>query len=59
MYSAGSPASSMVIERGIITPSTKQRLEELEAERAHLQTSPAEAPLPASTPTFPAFVAIW
>jgi site-specific DNA recombinase len=38
------------IERGIITPSTKQRLEELEAEKAHLQASPAEAPMPALHP---------
>jgi hypothetical protein len=38
------------IERGIITPSTKQRLEELEVERANLQASQGEAPLPALHP---------
>jgi DNA invertase Pin-like site-specific DNA recombinase len=38
------------IERGIITPTTKQRLEELEAEKASLEVFPVEAPLPAIHP---------
>ena len=38
------------IERGIITPTTKQRLEELEAEKASLEALPVEAPLPAIHP---------
>jgi site-specific DNA recombinase len=38
------------IERGIITPTTKQRLEELEAEKAELERAPVEASLPAIHP---------
>jgi site-specific DNA recombinase len=38
------------IEHGIITSTTKQRLEELEAERARLEVLPMEAPLPAIHP---------
>ncbi|MGE3701985.1 MAG: LamB/YcsF family protein, partial [Hyphomicrobiaceae bacterium] len=38
------------IERGIITPTTKQRLEALEAEKAKLEHSPVEAPPPAIHP---------
>jgi site-specific DNA recombinase len=38
------------IERGIITPTTKQRLEELEAEKARLETLPVEVALPAIHP---------
>ena len=38
------------IERGIITPTTKQRLEALEAEKAELERAPVEAPLPAIHP---------
>ena len=38
------------IERGIITPTTKQRLEELEAEKARLEALPVEAALPAIHP---------
>ena len=38
------------IERGIVTPTTKQRLEELEAEKARLEALPVEAALPAIHP---------
>ena len=38
------------IERGIITPTTKERLEALEAEKAQLESAPAEAPLPSIHP---------
>jgi len=38
------------IERGIITPTTKQRLEELEAEKASLEALPVEAALPTVHP---------
>jgi site-specific DNA recombinase len=38
------------IERGIITPSTKERLEMLEAEKAELERTPIDAPLPAIHP---------
>lgn len=38
------------IERGIITPTTKERLETLEAEKAQLERAPAEAPLPSIHP---------
>ena len=38
------------LERGIITPTTKQRLEVLEAEKANLEHTPVEAPLPAIHP---------
>jgi hypothetical protein len=38
------------IERGIITLTTKVRLETLEAEKAALERMPVEAPLPAIHP---------
>ena len=38
------------IERGIITPTTKARLETLEPERGQLESAPVEAPLPAIHP---------
>ena len=41
------------IERGIITPTTKERLEALEAEKAQLESAPAEAPRRQSIQTWP------
>jgi hypothetical protein len=38
------------LERGLNTPTTKQRLEALEAEKANLEHMPVEAPLPAIHP---------
>lgn len=38
------------IEQGILTPTTKERLEALEAEKAELENAPAEAPLPSIHP---------
>jgi hypothetical protein len=38
------------IERGIITPTTKERLEALEAEKASLERAPVDAALPAIHP---------
>jgi DNA invertase Pin-like site-specific DNA recombinase len=38
------------IERGIITPTTKARLEALEAEKGQLESAPVESPLPAIHP---------
>ena len=38
------------IERGIITPTTKDRLQALEAEKAELERIPIEVPMPAIHP---------
>jgi DNA invertase Pin-like site-specific DNA recombinase len=38
------------IEQGIITPTTKERLETLEAEKTSLEQAPAEEPMPAIHP---------
>jgi site-specific DNA recombinase len=46
------------IERGIITRTTKQRLEELEAEQVYLEVLPVEAPLPAVHPNLARLYAI-
>ncbi|HEX9870064.1 MAG TPA: recombinase family protein, partial [Candidatus Tectomicrobia bacterium] len=40
----------VALEEGIITPTTKGRLEALEAEKAQLESAPAEAPLPSIHP---------
>ncbi len=38
------------LERGVITPTTKERLEELESEKARLESAPVETPLPSIHP---------